>query len=413
MQFRTSGQRDERRRRVCLEERSVDQADVSNTETSTTSDEPTRRSRTTNVAERYDAVSLMENQIRLVDLLPKRSWSVWLLGSCMLLIVAGLGYLHLQTTVLSHALGPEGIRALTIDDSNSIAVWLTSSLFITGSILSWQIYLLRRHRSDDYRGTYRIWLWAACVFMLASLDATTRFHVFVDRLIRFSAGDALIDHANPWWLVVAWVMFAVIAIRMLFELRESIACRFMLAGAFTAYMLSTLISINTLETEPLVERTFAEMITLLAGHVFVVQTLLCYGCFIYRDAHGEFHEKRQLRAAKRSERQKAAAERKSEKGKVAKRTAPRPKRKSKPDKETKASSPTAKPDLRVAATTEQKESKQRKKAGSKRLEASAASQEYSPSTIKMPSDDDEFSGLSKAEKRRLRKKSRRDLRKAA
>ena len=58
--------------------------------------------------------------------------------------------------------------------SGSLASWFASTLLMwtaAGAVLT---FLIRRHRTDDYRGSYYVWLWATIALVLASIAASRK-----------------------------------------------------------------------------------------------------------------------------------------------------------------------------------------------------------------------------------------------
>ena len=60
-------------------------------------------------------------------------------------------------------IGASEVAALGLTGRGTIASWFSSFLLIITGLASLQIYALRQHRRDDYRGTYRLWIWMAAL----------------------------------------------------------------------------------------------------------------------------------------------------------------------------------------------------------------------------------------------------------
>src|SRR5262249_10569986 len=110
--------------------------------------------------------------------------------------------------------------------------WYASFLMALAAGLSLLIYSLRRHRVDDYHGRYRIWLWAALVCMLLSIEQAADVcrigHALLAPLAqRCGITDELL------WTGSCAVLLTYVSLRVLLEVRRSrlATLLFVVAGA--------------------------------------------------------------------------------------------------------------------------------------------------------------------------------------
>lgn len=160
------------------------------------------------------------HQPKTTDLIPKRwrsySLVVFLLMACVGLINLGA----MQAPKWAEQIGAEGVEALSLSGRGSIANWFASFLFILTALASLQIYALRQHRSDDYRGAYRLWIWTAAVFALASMNCVVDVSSIALNLVRSLTDGSLVLRA---WVPVAIqiVALSALVVRGLFEIHQS------------------------------------------------------------------------------------------------------------------------------------------------------------------------------------------------
>ena len=57
--------------------------------------------------------------------------------------------------------GGAPVAALDLAAKGSLGCWFSSLLLLAAAAVAILVYAVRRHRTDDYQGRYRIWLWAA------------------------------------------------------------------------------------------------------------------------------------------------------------------------------------------------------------------------------------------------------------
>ena len=201
MALHSQGHGDLRRRRVLLDSTSshdeVDQRPQSS---------PRRRRRT------YADEALKENQHRLCDLIPKAWWTILLFlllvpGGMLFGIVQGYQHFHQQENAVA--------APFALTGSGNLASWFASLLLLSAVVGSLQVYLLRRHKLDDYRGRYRIWLVVAAWAAIASLDASSGLHRLLELVARRLPSSGILASADGWWLLIASGLTGLLGLRLL------------------------------------------------------------------------------------------------------------------------------------------------------------------------------------------------------
>jgi hypothetical protein len=151
------------------------------------------------------------------------------------------------------------------------------------------IYSTRRHRLDDYRGRYRVWLWAALACLLLSINSITGIHaVLAATVARFVGWTALPGHAI-WWLVVGFVMFGWVVVQALRDAWESRLARFVTLFTLVVFCLAAAESFYGLpglaELDPGVTRLIVPGAVLLAWFSLLT-AVSAYARFVVLDADG-------------------------------------------------------------------------------------------------------------------------------
>ena len=128
--------------------------------------------------------------------------------------------------------------ALDIGAKGSLACWFSSLTLLAASVAALLVYTVRRHRTDDYQGRYRVWLWAAgCWFLLATDQAASLREGFRDLMIGWTGTPCLRD-GTFWWVVIYVLVFGAIGSRLLLDMRPSRLSFGALAAAAVAYGLA-------------------------------------------------------------------------------------------------------------------------------------------------------------------------------
>jgi len=278
--------RDGRRRRVLNEEMvaaSATQAAVRISKDLTTNKTP----RPT-----YGEAASSSNHVRVSDFVPRRAstlWFAWILG---LLAVSGLVALDYYQDALRPWLGeaPASSTALlSTSGAGSIGSWFASVVLLLTAAHAAFIYSTRRHRLDDYRGKYRVWLWAALACFLLSINSVTGLHaVLAATAARLVGWTALPGHAI-WWLAPGLVTFGWIAMRVLRDVWESWLARLVYLTTLVIFCLGAAQSFYGLpgltDIDPGVTRLIAPAAVLLAWFSLLT-AVSAYARFVILDADG-------------------------------------------------------------------------------------------------------------------------------
>ncbi|MEX0819908.1 MAG: hypothetical protein WD070_09940 [Pirellulaceae bacterium] len=279
MQFRRSGQGDERRRRVLRDEvlGATDQQGADDDSL------PTREEADGRV---YSDAALAQRQAPLTSLLPQRALTLVALFLGGGLAIAGIELLYARLFVGL----PESYRApLAVFDltaRGNIAHWFTSLTLVVGAITSTLVYLIRRHRLDDYRGRYRIWQWATACFLFGSFDAATGAHAILPPVMIQLTGTMLYGDGLVWSYLLIGLAISFGLLRLGIEVRGSrLATMFLClaAGSYLSFVVTSFHpALSTLE----VTREIACSATLLAAHFCLVYSVALYGRHVYQEAQG-------------------------------------------------------------------------------------------------------------------------------
>ncbi len=228
--FRRYGQRDERRRRLLTDDL-YDQEDLPGCRV-WTEDAPTPRK-----SENYGDAEFLQQQLRLLDLVPRRLIVLAVLFSAAAAVIVGLEFAY-AWMVGRAAAGGTTLTALDVAAKGSLACWFSSLMLLAAAVAALLIYSVRRHRTDDYQGRYRVWIWAAggC-FLLATDQAAGLREAFREMMISLT-GTPLLGNGDPWWVVAYAIILGAIGSRLLMDVRFCPLSVCALSGAAVAHGLA-------------------------------------------------------------------------------------------------------------------------------------------------------------------------------
>lgn len=282
MQSRWNVQGAQRRRRILIDEASAPDADQpkqkrrSAKQSADPQKEHARRS--------YEPFAL-EGQPRITDLIPQKRWMIALLMFLWLLLIAGIVYLHTQLDRWSEFVSRAALAPIDLGGAAGVATWFSSATLLLAAVGSWQVYNVRRHKTDDYRGTYRLWFWTAAWLVFGSLELTAGLRVTVQEFCVRYSGSQLAGGGDLWWMLVFGVPSVMLAVRLTFEMWKCKTAVTYIAAALIAYGYAAVFQLGyvPLDIELAVVHLWTAVMT---AHFFVLATVAVYARHVLIDAQG-------------------------------------------------------------------------------------------------------------------------------
>lgn len=251
----------------------------------------------------YPPSVLDERQPRSVDLIPQRPYMLAMLALVGLTAIATVEafYIHLYDS-LAHGFVLPG---LDLAHRGNLAEWLSSFLLGLGAVGSLVVYLIRVHRIDDYRGSYRVWLWTAAGLLLASIDVTTGLHHSLNALLASVCGVDPSGLGQFLWLGVFGLLYGGLGVRLACELWPSIEAFAGLAITTTLYVVAAMFAVGVIAFEgTLLNIVAATTVTMLA-HGSLLFAITLFGRHVHLDAQGRLKVRVDGGARKKKAKEKA------------------------------------------------------------------------------------------------------------
>ena len=310
-QFRRSGQRDDRRR-LLLGESAV---------------QPARRRRARKSADdnalgierkslNYGDADFMDEQPRLIDLVPRRLTTLlaWLVVG--ILCIAGLEALYSWMPHLAGMTGDGQIATFDLDDEGSLAVWFSSVTLLAAAGMAVIVYTIRRWKVDDYGGNYRVWLWAALCCVLLSVDETASLHEGFKKLMIVVTGTTITGNGSIWWALPYGFLLGAVGSRLLVDMWPARLS----TGAFIAtavcYAVAVVAELQWILPEAGARGVMVEEGAEMLGDVFLLLAMTLHARYVILDAEGLLPppkpKKKKIRASKREEQEEEEASPKSQ-----------------------------------------------------------------------------------------------------
>ena len=239
------------------------------------------------------------NQLKTTDLIPKRVLSYMLVLMAMLLSIAFINFCSTHASQWSAQVGEAGMSTLAIQGQGSLASWYSSFLLIISGMASIQIYALRQHRCDDYRGTYRLWIWMAILFLLASVNCVVDLGGLATNLVQAFTSQSFSD--RPWLpITIKLTALSLLVARGLYEVRKSRGSFALVVVVWVAYSVAAVMQLPAAK-ESLVNLGSEKVMgnCILFGTSALLLAHLTYARFIFLRAHGLITVKVKTKRAKK------------------------------------------------------------------------------------------------------------------
>ena len=238
----------------------------------------------TKTSPRYPPDLVLLHQPRLTDVLPLKPLTVILLGFLGLVAIGAI--VGVEWTLASLFL--EGKQqapcAFDAEAKTSVGGWFSSILLFTGAVLAFGIYTLRKHRRDDFRGAYRIWVWVGIACLFLSIQESTALMKAGEQLLAHATGQAAWQDMTLWWVVPFALFFAIIASRLYAEFDNHWSAKVLLIAAGAFYLAGWIPSILQVSGVPTNLQPYLSQVARMIGHLLIVLAIVEEGRRVAEEA---------------------------------------------------------------------------------------------------------------------------------
>ena len=244
----------------------------------------------------YAAAARVKHHAPISICIPKRTISLWGILFAGAVLIAGIELLYVKVFLNVSVDLQASLTALDVMARGSLASWFSSVVLCCSSMGSLLVYLIRRHRMDDYRGRYRWWLWLAPLLLVVSVNAGTGLHHVLSGLLTSFSGAEIAIGGKGWWLLAYGVVFLPVAAQLAIELWRSRLATMFLWGSLAAYGVAASFELQAVHCATVLATTITHSSLLLAAHFGVLLTVLAFARYVYLEAQDSLPEKKRWAA---------------------------------------------------------------------------------------------------------------------
>jgi len=248
----------------------------------------------------------MQSQPRLTDLVPRRLVSYLLLLKLGLAAIGGLIALYVWIPDLLHT--PQGRPAMAdLGNSGSLGNWLASLWLLAASLLAMIVYRVRRHKVDDYRGRYHVWLWAAACWFLIATDVSANLHQGLQQVMISLVHTRIAGDGSIWWVVPTLLLVGAIGSRLLIDMWSSRLSSLALILAAFAYLTALAGFFHVILVQAEVYQLLLVQGSVLGGHLLLAMSMGLHARYVILDAEGALPKRAVKKKAEKKAEKKIAA----------------------------------------------------------------------------------------------------------
>jgi hypothetical protein len=220
----------------------------------------------------------------VTDFLPKRYLSLLVTFLAGLMAISAVLALYLFRVHQLARWSIRGTEALELSGTGTIASWLASFFMLLAAVAAAIVYGLRRHKVDDYRGRYRVWLWVALACVAASIDLVSGAHRLLDSALSRAIGTTSWNGASLWWLVVWGLFGSLLGLRLLWDVRGVPLAIAAVLVAASCYVSACLLDLDLVTISNRQWHVLAQAALALLGHQLILFSFLAFARHVYREA---------------------------------------------------------------------------------------------------------------------------------
>lgn len=170
---------------------------------------------------------------RLTDLPPRSNAAFAALMLTGLLAVGCLEGLYAWMPRLASLTTDGRVAALDLEGEGSLAVWFSTGTMEVAAAVALLIYALRRQTPGA--GRSRVWLCAAAVWLVMSVDECASLHEAFKELMSHATGNRILGDGTIWWAGAYAIVLSTLGLCLLqamWPCRSAIAALFSTAAFY-------------------------------------------------------------------------------------------------------------------------------------------------------------------------------------
>ena len=152
--------------------------------------------------------------------LSRRKWKVWSLGLISLLCGTGILIAGIEAAQQAERLGPGFVQIFDLSAARMVSFYATLQLLLTGQLAVF-IWWARSRSQSDFAGRYRVWAWTASTCFVFTLLMGVDAHKGIVETMRWAMGVENSTRLAAAWLIPTVICLAICVLRLNHEMRDN------------------------------------------------------------------------------------------------------------------------------------------------------------------------------------------------
>ena len=238
-------------------------------------------------APRYSDAAGVENHPQITDFVPRQYRTIALLVLVGAASAGALGAVNYFAALPDGSAKAGQTAAFIYGVASGVAAWVAAIVLLLSAAGCSLIHSIRRHRVDDYRGRYRIWLAAGAACLLLSLNSVAGLHGVMALVLSNATGWTALRDGAIWWVAVGLLPLGWIFVRALLDASECRLAAALVIAATMAYATGASAFFGALSNVvPTIEAVLSGGASILLGHWLLFAAVVSYARFVVLDAQG-------------------------------------------------------------------------------------------------------------------------------
>ncbi|MGA2796147.1 MAG: hypothetical protein ABSE63_01080 [Thermoguttaceae bacterium] len=239
-----------------------------------------------NRSDHYPDASFLDEQMRMIDLVPRRLTILALWLAAGLAIISGLEVLYNWQCELSATIAGGQFAAFDLTQTGCLGSWFASLLLLAASVAAVLTYTIRRHRTDDYHGRYRIWLWAALCCFFAATDVAADLHESLRQIMIHLTNTRVWGDGSLWWIIPCVLVLGALGSRLVLDMRPCRLSITALSLAAAGYLVAACMELGLVSIGDAVRTAIIKAGCALYGHLMLLMSMALNARYVILDAEG-------------------------------------------------------------------------------------------------------------------------------
>jgi hypothetical protein len=178
------------------------------------------------------------------------------------------------------------LTAFDLAGAGSLSSWFSSLILLAASVAALAVYTIRRHKTDDYHGRYRIWLWAALCWFLAATDVAANLHESLKLIMIHLTKTNIGGNGSLWWILPYGLVFGAVGSRLVLDMRQCKLSTTIFLMAAAGYLATAYLELGIAMIGDQAQAIMIKAGVAMFSHLMLLLSMMLSARYVILDAEG-------------------------------------------------------------------------------------------------------------------------------